>query len=362
MRNWLSCAKLIGCGAVIVLLLTGCFGRYEAGDGKKAPRNEKTVKPPATAEQAAAEPTIAAQQSPTEQALMEQAVTETEQARDGQPAAEPIQQPEAEPETIEKDWSAYFDGLSGAAVVYDPAALRFEVYNEELARTRRSPCSTFKIISSLTALETGIIEPGDSVRRWSGEVFWNEKWNRDIDFPEAFRESCVWYFREVIDEIGPERMQEELERLAYGNGDLSDWEGRQNTNNNNRALTGFWVESSLMISPREQTEVMERIFGKKSPYSQETQSRLREVMLVEGQTQTDFSVYGKTGMGKLAGEVVDAWFVGFAQSEGKTVYFCVYLGQTEEKEVTSARAKEIAIRLVSDYLVNCNDCIKAAVD
>ena len=247
MRNWLSCAKLIGCGAVIVLLLTGCFGRYEAGDGQKAPRNEKTAKPPATAEQAAAEPTIAALQSPTEQA-----VTETEQARDGQPAAEPIQQPEAEPETIEKDWSAYFDGLSGAAVVYDPAAFRFEVYNEELARTRRSPCSTFKIISSLTALETGIIEPGDSVRRWSGEVFWNEKWNRDIDidFPEAFRESCVWYFREVIDEIGLERMQEELERLAYGNCDLSDWEGRQNTNNNNRALTGFWLESSLMISPR----------------------------------------------------------------------------------------------------------------
>ena len=65
----------------------------------------------------------------------------------------------------------------------------------------------------------------------------------------------------MIDDIGKERMQEELEKLRYGNCDISDWEGRLNTNNSNRALTGFWIESSLKISPKEQTEVMERIFG-----------------------------------------------------------------------------------------------------
>ena len=52
-------------------------------------------------------------------------------------------------------------------------------------------------------------------------------------------------------------MQVELDRLQYGNSDISDWEGRLNTNNNNRSLTGFWIESSLLISPKEQTEVME---------------------------------------------------------------------------------------------------------
>ena len=62
---------------------------------------------------------------------------------------------------------------------------------------------------------------------WSGEEFWNEDWNKDIDFEEAFRTSCVWYFREVIDEIGKERMQEALDTLSYGNCDISDWEGRQ---------------------------------------------------------------------------------------------------------------------------------------
>ncbi|HIX81939.1 MAG TPA: hypothetical protein H9980_08225 [Candidatus Erysipelatoclostridium merdavium] len=44
-------------------------------------------------------------------------------------------------------------------------------------------------------------------------MFWNEQWNRDIDFFYAFRNSCVWYFRQVIDEIGPDMMQKELENL-----------------------------------------------------------------------------------------------------------------------------------------------------
>lgn len=70
-------------------------------------------------------------------------------------------------------------------------------------------------------------------------------------------------------------MQEELEKLQYGNCDISDWEGRLNTNNNNRALTGFWIESSLLISPKEQVEVMECIFGENSEYSEETQNELK---------------------------------------------------------------------------------------
>ncbi len=114
---------------------------------------------------------------------------------------------EVEPEIAHADWSEYFNGLNGTAVIYDASNRSYTIYNDELAETRRSPCSTFKIISSLTALEHGILEPGDSTRTWSGEVFWNEDWNRDIDFSEAFRTSCVWYYRQLIDDIGQDRMQ-----------------------------------------------------------------------------------------------------------------------------------------------------------
>ena len=254
-----------------------------------------------------------------------------------------------EPETVYIDWSEYFNGLNGTAVVYDASDRQYTIYNQELAETRRPPCSTFKIISSLIALENGIIIPENSTRTWSGEIFWNEDWNKDIDFSEAFRTSCVWYFRQVIDDIGKDLMQKELDKLQYGNCDISDWEGRLNTNNNNRALTGFWIESSLLISPKEQVEVMERIFGSNSDYSEETQNELKQVMLGPEQDRTDISIYGKTGLGVANDIVVDAWFTGFAESTTGNIYFCVRLGTTEDMDVSSTLAKEIAIEIVSDY-------------
>lgn len=256
---------------------------------------------------------------------------------------------ELEPKIVETDWSEYFDGLTGTAVIYDASARQYTLYHRDLAQTRSSPCSTFKIISSLVALENKILEPTDSTRTWSGEIFWNEDWNKDIDFREAFQTSCVWYYRQVVDDIGKEVMQKELNKLQYGNCDISDWEGQRNTNNQNRALTGFWLESSLRISPKEQVEVMERIFREYSDYSEKSQEELKQVMLASKQEETGISIYGKTGMGKTDGIVVDAWFTGFAESPKGTLYFCVRLGRTDNRNVSSAVAKEIAIQLVTDY-------------
>lgn len=318
--------RLTGFCMIGMFILSGCARNYNTTKDQK--NIENTIEP---------------------DQLIEPDKAENEKA--AAPEETPAEPKRKEPETIATDWSEYFDGLYGAAVIYDVSVPKYMVYNDELARTRRSPCSTFKIISSLIALENGIIDPDDSTHKWSGEMFWNEKWNQDIDFREAFRTSCVWYFREVIDEIGQERIQEELDRIFYGNCDISDWEGRLNTNNNNRALTGFWIESSLLISPKEQTEVMERIFGENSVYSETAQNALKEVMLTEDQEKTGISIYGKTGMGKADGIVMDAWFTGLAErADGSAVYFCVYLGQTDDQNVSSATAKEVAVRLVSDYL------------
>lgn len=277
---------------------------------------------------------------------------------DEQQESEKMQTAEKETEEPEEDisetvitevnWENYFDGINGSAVIYNPSENSYQIYNQEMALTQRSPCSTFKIISSLIALENKIIIPDESTRTWSGEIFWNGKWNRDINFIDAFQTSCVWYYRKIIDEIGKDIMQEELNKLDYGNCDISDWEGYLNTNNNNRALTGFWIESSLKISPKEQVEVLDRIFGEHSVYSQETQNNLKQVMLLSEQQDRDMSVYGKTGLGKSQGVVVDAWFIGFADTTNGRRYFCVYLGETDGKEVSSTKAKEIAIEILSD--------------
>ena len=253
-----------------------------------------------------------------------------------------------EPVINKLDLSTYFENRNGAAVFYNPKNQTYYIYNEELANERRSPCSTFKIISSIAGLEAGVINPDYSLRAWSGEQFWNSDWNRDIGFDEAFRTSCIWYFREVINEIGRDRMKIELELLQYGNCDSSDWEGRENTNNNDRALTGFWVESSLRISPIEQTQVLERIFGDDSYYSEKNLELLKDAMLIDQDTN-NYKIYGKTGMGVKNGVTIDAWFVGMVVKESSPVYFSIYLGKSENQDVSSAVAREIAISLIHDY-------------
>lgn len=248
----------------------------------------------------------------------------------------------------EVDYSSYFAGRNGCAVFFHPDENQYDIYNLGMADLQRSPCSTFKIISSLLGLESGIINWQNSVRAWSGEQFWMSEWNQDIDFPAAFRSSCVWYFRQVIDDIGKAAMQEGLATLNYGNQDISDWEGRLNTNNDNRALTGFWIESSLKISPKQQTGVMAHIFEPDSPFSEETTSRLKEVMLVE-QTASSNAIYGKTGSGKDNGVWVDAWFVGMIEREAGNIYFATYMGESAPYEISSKLAKEIAIEIAGDF-------------
>lgn len=205
-----------------------------------------------------------------------------------QPAAAEEQQPIV----TEKDWSGYFEGLNGTAVFYYPSENQYKIYNTELSDERRSPCSTFKIISGLIGIEEGVIPADDSTRSWSGEIFWNENWNQNMDFENAFRTSCIWYFREVINELGSDVIQKRLEELQYGNCDISDWEGRLNTSNNNRSLTGFWVESSLKISPREQVEVLKRIFNDTGIVRQDVAERMKSAMkLVD---EEELTIYGKT--------------------------------------------------------------------
>lgn len=343
---------------VLLLSLVGCARQKDSlADGHQAGEDSynaramedhsQQAQPSAEGSVRQGEPRMEEQQGLTEtQPEKQQPSAESTMAQ-----AESAEEAEEEPLVLQQpDWEEFFDGINGSAVLYDPAENCYRVYNQEAAIIRRSPCSTFKIISSLLALEDGILDPDQSVRTWSGEIFWNEDWNRDINFDEAFRTSCVWYFRQLIDEIGKDRIQEGLDHLVYGNRDISDWEGRLNSNNKNPALTGFWIESSLKISPKEQTQVMERIFGGSSDYSEETIDRLMQVMLLPESEKTGMMIYGKTGMGKVAGVVVDAWYTGFADRADGRVYFCVHLDETAAEEVSSSKAREIAVEILRQAL------------
>ena len=84
-------------------------------------------------------------------------------------------------------------------------------------------------------------------------------------------------------------------------------------------------------------------------------TELMRDVVVEGtgsSVRTDaYTVAAKTGTAEFeTGKETHAWFTGFADADGRRVYFCVYLGEPPEQDVSSTRAKEIALQILSASL------------
>lgn len=235
------------------------------------------------------------------------------------------------------DYSDYFNEIEGCSVFYNSESDLYEMYNKELCGKRSSPYSTFKIISTLIGLESGVINSADSTMGYDGTFYSYDAWNDNLSLKDAFKESSVWYFRKVIDQVGQIEIQSWLDQLKYGNCNISEWDG--SGINSLPQLNGFWLESSLEISPKEQVDVLENIFGGKTNFTKQNIEILKEVMLV--QKDEDSSIYGKTGTGNKN----NGWFVGMVNKWDKNYYFAVYLSD-DSKETSGSKAKEIAINII----------------
>lgn len=238
-----------------------------------------------------------------------------------------------------------FGGATGALVVIDTGSGRVLEYGEERARERRAPCSTFKIWNALIGLESGVVEEiGEPFWKWDGRKRFLASWNGDLNFSEAFRESCVPAFQELARRIGEDRMRAGLKMLGYGNEEMG------------AGLDVFWLPApgrrTVEISPLEQAELQARLAEGKVPFSQASQQQLQEIMLVEPELDLKgWTLRGKTGSGaNEAGEFNLGWFVGYAEKEGRRVAFACLI----EGEGKSGRA---ARRIVETLLPQLADLI-----
>jgi len=236
------------------------------------------------------------------------------------------------------DLSEEFKDVNGCAVIYSPTQEQYLFFNEEMCKQEESPYSTFKIVSALSGLQNRIIVDESSTMGYDGTDYGNSEWNGDLTLEQAFQKSCIWYFRKVIDSVGKDKIQEELNGLQYGNCDISEWNG--SNINPMEKLNGFWLDSSLKISPLEQVEVLERIFEGESDYDSKNIEILKRIMLVD---ETDSrKIYGKTGSGNE-----EAWFVGFSELNGERRYFAIYLNDSKQKEqISGNKAKEIVLDIL----------------
>ena len=241
-------------------------------------------------------------------------------------------------ETVQKDYSSCFNGINGCAVFYDYAREKYDVYNEEQCNTRYSPYSTFKIVAVLEGLNDGVLISKNTKMKYNGEKYPFDMWNKDMNLNEAFQTSCVWYFRQVIDNIGQEKLKEAVDELDYGNCDVSKWEGEPI--NVQQELNGFWLGSSLEITPMEMVNIVANIFQGKTKYKNNEINILKDIMKSDKE-----GVYGKTGTGKDN----TAWYTGFYEIKNKKIYFAIHLDDNTKNGIVGAEAKEIANNIIDRY-------------
>lgn len=239
------------------------------------------------------------------------------------------------------DYSDYFQGISGCAVMYDESSDIYSLYGKEKCEKEVSPLSTFKIVSALAGLENNVLENQTSTMEYSGVKYPIDTWNSNLTLKEAFETSCVWYFRQVVDMVGQENIHAMLKEIQYGNCDISEWNGSET--NSLPELNGFWLESSLEISPKQQVVTLNYIFGSENNFSTDNLEELKNIMHIA--ELDNGSLYGKTGSGTDG----KAWFVGFIEKSDNKIYFAIYLDDMQNREVVSGnKAKEIAISILSN--------------
>lgn len=241
------------------------------------------------------------------------------------------------------DYTEEFGPFTGGAVLYDTASGQYTYYNQAVCEEQVSPCSTFKIVSALIGLHNGVVTSPESKMGYDGTLYPVEAWNGDLDLKNAFGSSCVWYFRKLIDTVGQEEVQKEISALQYGNIDISAWNG--NGGNPLPELNGFWLDSSLKISPVGQVNLLRSIFEGETIYSAAETDILKTIMELDA--GLPYRVYGKTGTGSDN----KAWFVGTAE-KNEGVYFAVYLTGSAEGSITESDRDGEAVNAASLNTVN----------
>ena len=230
------------------------------------------------------------------------------------------------------DLSAYFEEYEGSFVLYDLKNDAWSIHDKEHATLRVAPDSTYKIYDALFGLEEGVITPEDSFIAWDGENYPFEAWNADQTLQSAMSSSANWYFQSIDEQLTSADIYSYIQQIRYGNENLSG------------DLSTYWMESSLKISPVEQVELLIKLHNNSLGFSSENINAVKDSIRLSSSDAGTF--YGKTGTGRVNGQDVNGWFIGYIETADNTYFFAANI--EADSNATGGNATEITTSILSD--------------
>jgi beta-lactamase class D len=206
------------------------------------------------------------------------------------------------------DWGKYFKKYQaqGTIVVLDKRDNQEKslVFNEQRAKRRYSPASTYKIPHSLFALDAGLVKDEFQVFPWDGIERSYPPHNQDQNLRSAMRNSAVWVYDLFAKQLGDNVASNYLKKIAYGNADISTETG------------SYWIDGKLAISAYEQITFLQRLYRNTLPFKVAHQLLIKDIMVVEAQPQ--WLLRAKTGWQGRYG-----WWVGWVEWPNGPVFFAL---------------------------------------
>lgn len=233
------------------------------------------------------------------------------------------------------DLSDYFGEYEGSFVLYDLKHDTWKIHDKERASLRVAPNSTYKLYSALFGLENNIITPANSLIRWNGESYPFEAWNKDQTLQSAMTSSVNWYFQSIDEQLGSSAVQNYLRNIGYGNEDLSG------------DFSSYWMESSLKISPVEQVELLTKLYSNDFGFAPENIKAVKDSIHIASSATGNF--YAKTGTGRVNGQDVNGWFIGFIERTDNTYFFATNIHAKDHAD--GSTAAEITMSVLSDMKI-----------
>ena len=230
------------------------------------------------------------------------------------------------------DFSKYFGKYEGSFVLYDLENDIWSIHDIEHATLRVAPDSTYKIYDALFGLEEGVITPEDSFIAWNGKNYPFETWNSDQTLQSAMTSSANWYFQAIDEQLASTNIHNYIQQIGYGNENVS---GR---------LSTYWLESSLKISPVEQVKLLTKLQNNSLGFSSENINAVKDAICLSSSDAGTF--YGKTGTGRVDGQDVNGWFIGYIETADNTYFFATNIGA--DSDATGGNATEITMSILSD--------------
>jgi beta-lactamase class D len=206
-------------------------------------------------------------------------------------------------------------GIKGSITIYDYNKKQWITSDINDSHRATLPASTFKIVNTLIALETGVIEDENEIIPWIDDYDTSKYGHRpniyrDLSVKQAFELSAGWAYRELAKRIGKEKYKEILTVIGYGNVDLSIDD------------PDFWNFGDFAVSPANQVQVLIGIYEENLPFSKRAYQVLKKIM-IEEQT-AEYTIRSKTGWTRAEGKDT-GWWVGYIEKAGNTYFFATRL-------------------------------------